>query len=463
MEEESKSLSNPFLRSAPSDGSFPHSKMQADESSLDNSLPSIPHGYSRQKSTKTYKIDKESLTRYKRLLQKRVAWSFILIFLVIFQRIFASYFRGGENDIVIKLQKTFGITYENYRFLLGPILFVENYQYSILLLSHYFVIAYYFYNAVVCLKIMYVYLNAAALVSLVQIMFGDPRPYWDHEEIIGAGCPNSYGFPSFTIFSILFLFIYSWHCFEEDDDEDESWNCKDLLKKAVFFILFGAYCFLKVLAGLEYLSQLILTILYVVLFYYLALFFDKAITNLVEKSSIDIQVAKRYSIFWMVYILVFSGFANMIYQTSETFFDISWFSNYFSCLDKHSNTLVLTDTPYYQLLGPWGSFLKTLVLFLLLGVVFGASKAFRDFKGVLWYTTSSQNRLYMTALASLCILPSWILVTFQKDFLAFLEQGGIDAYIFNALHFMCLYLFIFGALPKLAFRRLGLLNNSSDY
>jgi len=70
----------------------------------------------------------------------------------------------------------------------------------------------------------------------------------------------------------------------------------------------------------------------------------------------------------------------------------------------------------------------------------------------------------MTGLATLCVIPSWILVTFQAEFLAFLEQGGIDAYIFNALHFMCLYLLIFGLLPKIAFRRLGLLNNyDSDY
>jgi len=324
MEEESKSLQNPFLRPAPSSNS---SKMNINETSLDQ--PASPLNTTRQKSTKTYKIDKESLTRYKRMLQKRVAWSFILIFLVIFQRIFASYFRDTENQIVIKLQNFVGMTYENHKIFTLPVTLLENYQYSMLLLTHYFVIAYYFYNAVVCLKIMYVYLNAAALVSLVQIIFGDPRPYWDHDGIIGAGCSNSYGFPSFTIFSILFLFMYSWHCFgEEDDDEDEPWNARNILKLAIFTLLFGGYCLLKVIAGLEYLSQLLLTVLYVVLFYYLALFFDKAITNVVEKSSIDVQVAKRYSIFWMVYILVFSGFANMIYQTSETFFDINWFSNY---------------------------------------------------------------------------------------------------------------------------------------
>ena len=69
----------------------------------------------------------------------------------------------------------------------------------------------------------------------------------------------------------------------------------------------------------------------------------------------------------------------------------------------------------------------------------------------------------MTAVASLCVLPSWMLVFFQGDFIVYLQQGGVDSYIFNAIHFTLLYLILFGGLPKYVFDRWGLINKDSGY
>jgi len=281
-----------------------------------------------QKAAKKYQIDQEALKKYKTILQKRVAWSFILIFFVIIERIFAGYFRDEENRLVIALQNSLSISYDHFNWVLLPVMFLENYLVFLLLITHYFVIIYYYYNALTCLKIMYVFFGSVSFISLFEIIFGDPRPYWDSAEIVGGACTNSYGFPSFTLFCVLFLFMYSWYCFSEDDDDEEGWTKTDIFKCVVFVILYAGYCFLKLLAGLDYISQIALTVLYACLFYYLAIFFDKTITNLVEKSSIDVRMAKRYTIFWMTFTLIFAAVATMVYETSETFIKIKWFSNY---------------------------------------------------------------------------------------------------------------------------------------
>jgi len=422
------------------------------------------------RSAKTYQIDRMALKKYKRILQKRVFFSLVLIFLVIIERIFAGYFRADEDAMIVSLQEKFGIMSRSTNSFLFPVVFFENYLYFVLTITQYFIIIYYLYNALTCIKIMYVFFNMVAVVSIMEIIFGDPRPYWDSSRIIGVACTNSYGFPSFTLFCTLFLFIYSWHCFDEEEDDDEPhWTTGDKIKCAVFVILYGGYCFLKVLSGLDYLSQIGMTILYAILFYYLAILFDKNITSLVEKSSIDTNQAKRYTIFWMVFLLLFAGIVAIVYETSETFLNINWFSNYFNCLEEHQETSILKNTPYYHLIGAWGSYLRSVVLFLLLGASFGAAKAFRDFKGVLWYITdhadenAKSKKFRMVAIASLCTLPSWLIVTFQSEFMVFLQRGGIDEYLFNAVHFTVLYIFIFGYLPKSIFGRLKLLNTDVGF
>jgi len=332
------------------------------------------------------------------------------------------------------------------------------------LLTHYFVIVYYFFNAVVCLKIMYVTFNAAVVIVMFEMIFGDPRPYWQDSRIVATSCANSFGFPSFTVFCMIFIFMYSWHCFKEEDDEGEdSVSIGDIVKALLFLGFFGVYCFARVAAGIEYMSQVFLTVLYSVLLYYLATFFDKTITNLVEKSSIDVQGAKRYSIFWMVYLLIFSAVATITYSSTDDFLQINWSSNYLNCMEQTNQSAALQNTPYYRLQGPWGSFIQTGVLFAIMGAIFGSAKAFRDFKGVLWYDTSKRNKAIMTAIASLCILPSWLVIYFQPTFIVSLQQDGLDMYIVNALHLLGLYFMLFGVLPKYVFNKLGLLNKDSKY
>ena len=95
--------------------------------------------------------------------------------------------------------------------------------------------------------------------------------------------------------------------------------------------------------------------------------------------------------------------------------------------------------------------------------MFGGAKAFRDFKGILWYDTTPKNKARMTAISSLCLLPSWLLVTFQSSYILFLQQGGIDEYLFNAIHMTSLYFVVFGVLPKSLFNRWDWINTDLGY
>jgi len=282
---------------------------------------------------KAYGINSAAFERYKRVLRKRVIWSFIVMFVVLMERIFASYMREDENALVVWLQKFAGITYEHGidAWYFKPIIFLEDAQQLMLLVGHFFIFVYYLESAITSLKIMYIHLNALALVTLSQMLFGDPRPFWDDERIAAVACPNSFTFPSYSAFCILFLFLYSLHCIYVDEAE-EDWTPGELIAIYLFIGVFAVFSFLKVLGGLDYLSQMFLASFYAILIYYPCVFFDKTITVLIEKSSINVASAKRYSIYWLVYLLMLGGASAMVFGISNDYLEINWYKNYVNFL-----------------------------------------------------------------------------------------------------------------------------------
>ena len=281
--------------------------------------------------SKVYQIDQEALGRYKKILLKRVIWSFILLFVIIIERIFADYAQNTENSIVRSLQSAFSISnYENANFILKLVSGVDTYRYLILLLTSFYVTFFFGINAVIGLKIMYVHLNACVVVAMLEILFGDPRPFWSDSSIIGISCANSYGFPSYNVFCFTLLIMYTGFCYNTDEEDEGENNILKTIIWIVMLIILIFYSFLEILNGDNYTSQVILGMLYGFLMYYMAIFFDKSIDNLVLKSTIQTDSSKRYYIFWMVYLIIIGAVGAMLYQTSDTFLPIEWFQNYVS-------------------------------------------------------------------------------------------------------------------------------------
>jgi len=110
----------------------------------------------------------------------------------------------------------------------------------------------------------------------------------------------------------------------------------------------------------------------------------------------------------------------------------------------------------------WYSPLSYIVLTRKIGAIFGAALTFREFKGVLWYAVSKQQKLRMVLIANLCMIPSWIFFWYQFTDITFVQRGA-NMYILNAIHFFILYFVLFGILPKHVFAKLGLLNQKSAY
>ena len=77
--------------------------------------------------------------------------------------------------------------------------------------------------------------------------------------------------------------------------------------------------------------------------------------------------------------------------------------------------------------------------------------------------TRADDKLRMTLVASICMIPSWIIVLVQNKFIPVLDNMGIDQYLFTAFHYAILFYVVFGLLPWKVFSKWGWTNNDHGY
>ena len=299
---------------------------------------------------KSLRINPNKHEEFKTLLRRNVLYAFLLIIFVVLERIFSSNLHGGEDDMIIWLQQAFGVGYNSFPPYLSPFLLLESHLKFSLLLAHAFVILYYLMSPVVCLKIMHVTLNALLIFAILETLFGEPRPFWMNADINGVTCQGSYGFPSFSLFGTTFLIIYTIYCFKHQyvGREDLQFSLiQKILIYTALFLLVNAIILTKVLTGSIFFTQALVTLGYVVATYAMVVLFNKSLTSLIEKSSMNVQAAKRYTIFWLLYLITVGAISAFIYNWADDYIDITYAENFVKalftlfCLTFYSRTALL--------------------------------------------------------------------------------------------------------------------------
>ena len=280
------------------------------------------------KDSPAFEIEDKTLRRYKRVLLVRVVGSFLLVFLIILERIFSDYTHRLEQGIVDDVQERFGI--HTYNDIPGMFRLTHEFKYTGLVFTHIYFSLFFGANALITLKCLLTHFNAMVVVSNLEILFGESRPFWDDSGIIGVVCDPSYAFPSFSIFTVTFFLLYASHCWSTDDDDESTSKWLRAVKWILLTVFMLVYCFSSLIMGLNYPTQILLALLYSVLVYFAANFFDKNINDLVMKSSIQIDSAKRLSIYWLVYLILLAGASATIYTSADIYLGIARMKNFVS-------------------------------------------------------------------------------------------------------------------------------------
>lgn len=301
-------------------------------------------------------------------------------------------------------------------------------------------------------------------MSLLQMFYGGARPFWADSSVFASSCMSSYDHPSRNVSIIGFFILYAFYCFSHSPQHDEEasehkFDVRGFLIKLGIGLLFLTVQLVNYLLGEQYIVSMCLGIVYAGSVFLLLAFINNYVDTGIRKSTIMVTEAKKYSFYWLLYLIIAETFAMIVFNSQEYLLNIFWVENYQNCLDYQR--INIPYLKYDEIIGPWFTFLQTSSMFALMGAVFGISFCFRCVKSLDWYRGPIKSRLLRVLIANAMLIPSWMIIIFvqgRNTSESLIEGLGINDFIIDALHFFVLYLWLFGYMPVYVLGRLFKLN-----
>lgn len=302
------------------------------------------------------------------------------------------------------------------------------------------------------------------VVSLLQMFYAEARPFWQDNRVFASSCLTSYDHPSRSTAILCFFICYAFYCFSgEQTEEKKKFDLRGFLIKLAVAILFITVQLINFLLGEQYLASLALGLVYFGTIFMLVVFVNPYIETAMRKSTVMTLEAKKYSFYWLLYLVLAETFAVICYSTQDYLLNISWVQNFQHCTEYQN--MQVERLRYDEIIGPWFTFLQTATMFALMGAVFGVAFCFRATKAVDWYRGSFKKRVLRVLVANLMVVPSWLLVILLQGGRtddSWISTLGINDFIIDAIHFFLLYLWLFGFMPVYLLGKLLKINNTDS-
>ena len=293
------------------------------------------------------------LSKNKKTLKETKKRLFIYLFLItfflliiIFERVIFYFLLSAENSFIEILQRSFRIDDPNesipfFNFM-GSI---GGYRIFVLIIIHIYIFLYFVVNPFLTVKLMVAHFIGLYLVYLLQLLYSVPRPFWMDSQIVSFYCDGSFLLPDDFSFSLVFMILYTFFIYENGLQinqsmlEDPNASMTVLEKEArrrkkVQICKIGAWTLyffvmiLRYLIGIMYLDSFVMTSFYAIIFFAVMAFSETYYDNLMKKSVIEVNSAKKLLFYWAVVLILLQCFAIILYLTLGQYIPVDWISNY---------------------------------------------------------------------------------------------------------------------------------------
>lgn len=189
-------------------------------------------------------------------------------------------------------------------------------------------------DSLIAYKTTFCYCIGVYLMTILKLVYAEPRPYWTHSEINTPAneCDLSYGNPSLSTFNLVFFWSYTAYMKlyryvkVEERRSYQIWLAAFMIAIAELILIQTFWIF-----GITFLYQQLISLLYTIIFITGCVNFDKEIMSYCEKSGFLLRSSRRnkfYIFFACVLLFV------IITTTAEALGDawtinIKWVNNAF--------------------------------------------------------------------------------------------------------------------------------------
>ena len=138
----------------------------------------------------------------------------------------------------------------------------------VLLLANFHATLFFGYNMIIALKIFYTTYFFWTFLIFLEMIYGEPQPYWTNSLIVTDTCNPEYAMPGTMPPILLFSALYSYHCIK---DAPSLYSSNFKIYNGFMYFIYAIVCIFLYLTGSLFIYQWLLTTIYCVLSYKLAL------------------------------------------------------------------------------------------------------------------------------------------------------------------------------------------------
>lgn len=295
-------------------------------------------------------LSQPQLARYRKSLFYRIMIGFIFCFLLVCERVFRSNFDIWEISVLEnaqnKLRSSFNLN-EDFRWLYRGLGYLGDFKFYCLIMTHLFVSMYVSIDAIIGLKCLFVHCISLYILTLLEMVYQGPRPFWVSDNITAFFCDNSYTNPSVLTFGFFFdgsilLALYLKKAKEikllervnlDEEEEEIEENHDKITFFLKFLVIFGilvahVLLLLRYIIGLLFICDYVMGLIYFAICFTIVQYFDFYIDKLIKSSTVLKKKARGMVFGWIVFLILAVLLAYIIFLCSGDVPPIFWLHNY---------------------------------------------------------------------------------------------------------------------------------------
>ena len=113
------------------------------------------------------------------------------------------------------------------------------------------------FNAYLATKLTYLTLGVIYFISVLQMFYAGPRPFWSTDAILSSGCLSSYNHPSLGLILMMFVPGYGYFCWNRRSNNSlRGSNLSRAIIGVLLFVIVGTIQFINYFSGMMYLINI---------------------------------------------------------------------------------------------------------------------------------------------------------------------------------------------------------------
>ena len=173
-------------------------------------------------------------------------------------------------------------------------------------------------------KLLYIMMIIIYVVTVIQIFYAGPRPFWSSNDILTSSCLPSYSHPHLGLIMMVFLPCYGYFSWEKklSNISLKGSKTKHIFLGVLMFVITGVIQFMNYFTGTVYLINIVTGIIIGTLLFMIVISGESLFEKSIKQVTILKTNAKKFLFSWVLLITLLCTLILILFSAQNLFLDI---------------------------------------------------------------------------------------------------------------------------------------------